>query len=427
MDKPHTSVGLASLDPPYSVANQHPFWNPIMAEYKNREHYIPLRQSDLLELLCRDLGADRTSVESFKELNKLLSATFHFEYYQLLQQMKDEYAPFNPDAVTKPIHDFSAADKTREIDKLNERFVFLMERANFHRLTLDEVKEITKGSSDWGLDMDVDFNIFEKIEVFSRGDTTGTRYLRRWYRFWEREEVRLPIYKRLVLFVKMKPSKRLPPEVDTNTVFLKIFKDIPKLDMEMLLPGATLRMPGFHRLKLGGSLVSGAAYIVYSMFSQLGQILQGFSAALLMGPLAAVFGYGYKQWYGYQTTRTAFSLRLTQSLYYQTLGTNESVLFHLLDEAEEQECREALLGYYYLWRYAGTNGWAAKDLDDYVEMDLERLANLKVDFEIDDALAKLERLKLVTKNGDRYVATPIAKALESLDYAWDNFFKHNKR
>src|SRR6185295_2115696 len=115
-------------------------------------------------------------------------------------------------------------------------------------------------------------------------------------------------------------------------------------------------------------------------------------------------------------------LQLTQSLYYQNLGNNQGVLFALLDEAEEQECREALLAYYYLWRHAGPAGWKASDLDDYVEMDLERLADLKVDFEIEDALAKLERLKLVTKIDDRLAAVPIEQALESLDYAWDNYF-----
>ena len=73
----------------------------------------------------------------------------------------------------------------------------------------------------------------------------------------------------------------------------------------------------------------------------------------------------------------------------------------------------------------GKEGWTAPNLDDYVEMDLERLANLKVDFEIEDALAKLERLKLVTKVQDRYAALPIDKALETLDYAWDNYFKYN--
>ena len=56
----------------------------------------------------------------------------------------------------------------------------------------------------------------------------------------------------------------------------------------------------------------------------------------------------------------------------------------------------------------------------------ERLANLKVDFEIEDALAKLVRLRLVSKNENRYVALPIDKALENLDHAWDNYFQYNQ-
>jgi hypothetical protein len=187
-------------------------------------------------------------------------------------------------------------------------------------------------------------------------------------------------------------------------------------------------MPGFQRLKLGGSVIGGGAGVGYTMFQQFmetGLATVTSLPQIVMGLALAVFGYGYKQYSGYQSTRNIFHLRLTQSLYYQTIGNNLGVLFHLLDEAEEQECREALLAYYYLWRFAGDAGWKAAALDDYVEMDLERLAKLKVDFEIGDALAKLERLQMVTKNGDRYAAVPIDKALESLDYAWDNYFKYN--
>ncbi|MBI2808523.1 MAG: DUF3754 domain-containing protein [Planctomycetes bacterium] len=401
-----------------------------MAEYKDREHYIPLRQSDLVELLGRDLGSDRDAIALLRKLDALLSATFHYEYYRLLQELKDRYAPFDPDAVTTPIHQLTADERLQKQEELYERFTFLMERANFKKLTMDEIKVLAEGVSEWGLNMDVDFRVFERLEVFVRGDTIGSRYVRRWWRMWKREEVRLPIFKRLVLFAKMKPNRRLPDEIDTSAVFFKVFKDIPKVDLEMLFPGAAMRMPNFHRFKLGGSLLGSGAWILYSVFGQLADMVARFSAAIVtsmvMGPLAALLGFGYKQWYGYQTTRTMFSLRLTQSLYYQTLGTNQTVLFHLLDEAEEQECREALLAYYYLWRHAGAAGWDAASLDDYVEMDLERLANLKVDFEIDDALAKLERLKLVTKNGERYVAVPIEKALEALDYAWDNYFRYNR-
>lgn len=394
-----------------------------MAEYKNREHYIPVRKSDLVELLCADRGMTAEAAAPFRQLAEMLTATFHFEYHKLLEELKDLYAPFDPDTATRQVRSLSDAERLSRLDRLTERFVFLMERANFKRLTRQELEAALQGSSAWGVDMDVDFRVFDRLEVFARGDGTGERYLRLWHRFWKNERVQVPTYQRLVLLVKLRPNKRLPPEIDSSRVFLKTFKDIPKMDLEMLLPGARLRMPSLQRLKLGGSLVGSGAWVGYGVFQQV--LTSSLSTSLLLGPLAAVLGYGYKQWFGYQSTRNAFSLRLTQSLYFQTLGSNLSVLYHLLDEAEEQESREALLAYYTLWRHAGSAGWTAADLDDYVEMDLERLAGLKVDFEIEDALAKLERLHLVTKQADRYAAVPIDKALEALDAAWDNYFKYH--
>ena len=96
----------------------------------------------------------------------------------------------------------------------------------------------------------------------------------------------------------------------------------------------------------------------------------------------------------------------------------------LFDEAEEQECRETYLAYFCLWLSAAA-GLGAAQLDDYVEMYLEGSAGLKVDFEIGDALAKLERMRLVRKDGDHYHAVPLDKALEMLDWTWDNYFKYN--
>lgn len=396
-----------------------------MAEYKDRENYIPVRRHDLINLLCTDRGLDEAAADQFRQLSELLSATFHFEYHKLLEELKNEYSPFDPDEGTKPIVSLSPQERRQKLGRLFERFAWLMERANFKRLDRQEIIEATKAVSDWGLNMDVDFSIFERFDLYGRGDTIGTRYRRRWRNWWRLESVQLPVYKRMVLIVKLKPSKRLPGGVDTDDVFLKVFKDIPKIDLEMLLPGSRFRMPGAARLKLGSSFLSGLLWISYSIGRQLvGAAVLG--VGVVWGPLLAVFGYGYRQYYGYQSTKNTFSLRLTQSLYYQNLGNNQGVLFHLLDEAEEQECREALLAYYCLWRFAGEQGWNLRDLDDYVEMELERLAHIKVDFEIDDAMAKLERLNLVTKNGDRYAAVPIDKALERLDYAWDNYFKYNK-
>ena len=51
----------------------------------------------------------------------------------------------------------------------------------------------------------------------------------------------------------------------------------------------------------------------------------------------------------------------------------------LFDEAEEQECRLAILAYWCLWRYAGADGWTAADLDASVELYLDRYADLRAD------------------------------------------------
>ncbi len=146
-----------------------------------------------------------------------------------------------------------------------------------------------------------------------------------------------------------------------------------------------------------------------------------FTSALVVafGPIAILGGFSYRQYASYQTTKQAYHLMLTESLYYQNLDNNVGVLTRLMDEAEEQECREVLLGYYCLWKYGPPQGWTSEQLDDYVEMFLEGTVNLKVDFEIGDALDKLEKLHLVEKTGDHYRAVPLEKAVAALESHWD--------
>ncbi len=399
-----------------------------MAEYVDREHYIPLRLSDLIDLLCSQKDLPAHERQEFRQFCRLVAATFHFEYHERLRQLKDHYAPFDPDRVTTTLAKLLPEVKEKHIDKLFDEFVKLMERANYKRLSREEIEKALEGSSEWGLDMDVNFDAFEHLEVFIRGDDMGKRYLRRWYRPWTTEEVKVPVYRRFVLMVKARKHKRLGPEVNVEDVYVKMFKDIPKMDIEMLLPGAQVKMPKFTLLKMGGSVITGLGLIVWKLAQEAAILLTEVARGglfILYAPIAAVLGYGYKQYYGYNVARQTYSLQLTRSLYYQNLDNNQGVFYHVIDEAEEQECREVILAYFCLWRSAPEAGWTAADLDDYVEMELERLANLKVDFEIGDALEKLDRLGLVEKQGDRYRAKPLRTAQERLDYLWDNYFQYN--
>ncbi|MFO0846208.1 MAG: DUF3754 domain-containing protein [Gemmataceae bacterium] len=357
-----------------------------MAEYADREHYIPLRKSDLVELLCRDQRLGANERDGFRQFCRLVSAVWHFEYLETLERIKDLYAPFDPDAVTRPLTPLPPEQRPARMEALFDEFTRLMEKANFKRLTRQDVEAAVEGgASDWGVNMYVDWKVFERIEVFTRSEGKTTRTKRHWLFFWREISKEVDTYRRLVLLVKLRKSKRIPPTIDTDDVFAKMFKDIPKLDLEMTLPGTLMQMPLWQKFKLGGSAVGTIGYGLYSLGAKLVIAVYSLFAAAatfavsaveyaLFAPFFVLFGYGYKQFYSYQVTKQQYAKRLAESLYYQSLDNDLGVITQVLDEAEEQECRETILAYYYLWKYAPPEGWEKGQLDDYVEPGIGRQA-----------------------------------------------------
>jgi len=65
------------------------------------------------------------------------------------------------------------------------------------------------------------------------------------------------------------------------------------------------------------------------------------------------------------------------------------------------------------------------ELDEIIEKWFETQWSCKIDFEIDDALNKLERLELITRDGDMLQGKPLAEAKRRLDEIWDNYFRFN--
>jgi hypothetical protein len=402
-----------------------------MAEYKDREHYIPLRRYELVDMLCSDKDLTYEDREQFRQFCQLIRATFHYEANLLLEKLKEAYAPFDPDSIARPVQKLTSEVKQNRLNDLFTQFNTLMDQADFKHLSSDAMHPVIGNHTYWGLRMDVDFKAFERLAVYVRGDHTQRRTLRHLSSLYQKDDITVPVHRRVVMILKLRPHKRLGAKADTEHVFMQIFKDIPKQDLMMLLPGARVRMTRLDRGKIGFPLLSGVALAVWNIAKDVGEHIVEFASqhwaepASLWAVTSGAIGYGMRSYYGYSQTRQRYHLNLTQVLYYQNLDTNSGVLFRLLDEGEEQQCSEAILAYYFLWRYAGTNGWLASALDDYVEIDLERRLNVKIDFEINDALAKLSRLRLVEKVGDRYRAQPVDKALQMLDYTWDNYFKYN--
>ena len=113
---------------------------------------------------------------------------------------------------------------------------------------------------------------------------------------------------------------------------------------------------------------------------------------------------------------------MTSSLYKSMNDNGLAVLLELVDSMEEQEYKEALLGYWSLLRQQPLSK-SEQEVDDDCEKLLAQ-QGLPVDFEADDALNKLvEEDGLVRREaGGKYSAQPIANALIILDKIWDEIF-----
>ena len=96
-------------------------------------------------------------------------------------------------------------------------------------------------------------------------------------------------------------------------------------------------------------------------------------------------------------------------------------MFHrLVDDAEEEETKEALLAYYFLLN--SPEPMQRSDLDQCIEAWFEQSWNCRIDFEIADAMQKLLALGLVSERDGLLHALPIEKAIAVLDERWDNYF-----
>ena len=94
----------------------------------------------------------------------------------------------------------------------------------------------------------------------------------------------------------------------------------------------------------------------------------------------------------------------------------------LADAAEEEDFKEAILAYSFLLKCPA--GLSASALDAQIEAWFQEQYQSELDFEISDALAKLEGMHLVELTGEVYRALPLDKAKQVLDSHWDNIFNY---
>ena len=106
-----------------------------MADDPNRDRFIPFRKADIITMCANDPGLTDSEAKKFREFCRILDALFHFEFHHNLETLKNSYAPFNPDADTRPLVEYLQQEKEQLQKQLVAAMTAVLNAANFEKIT----------------------------------------------------------------------------------------------------------------------------------------------------------------------------------------------------------------------------------------------------------------------------------------------------
>ena len=402
----------------------------------SRETFIPLRHSDLFERLKQRFEMSPAEADSFQSLFDRMQSIFHVEHLSALISIEDLYCPLDPDNEQIQLSEDVPEDMHQRVERLFDRFANLAYAAHYQRLSRQELERMIKLGSNAGVKLEVDFDVFDRLEIFARGYRMVDINQRHWKNFFREKTIKLPEFHRLILTFQLKndkevEKKKLDKTMRSDAVYIKNFKNIPETDLEILLPGTRVKLSTLDRGKILLPTLTGAAPSVYKFVR--GLLFVGVTATIVSSwgmflVIAAMIGYVGRSVFVYFRTKDKYEFNLTKNLYLKNLDNNAGVLYRVLNEAQEQELCETAIGYTVLWRYAGEQGLDEEELDQIAESFLSEETNMDVDFDLHDALGKLSRLGLATTvSPGHWTAIAIESAPGALVENWERLFQKRAR
>ncbi|MGB7441663.1 MAG: TMEM143 family protein [Coleofasciculaceae cyanobacterium] len=444
-----------------------------MAVYQDREAFIPYSRTDIIELCLEDGQLADEDVQKFRDFCQILAAYYHFRFHQTLETLKDNFAPFNPDAtnqfLNKPLPEQL---KNMEI-KVVATFETLLERANYVLLSPKNLQRAFQEKSLIELKTSVDFDELDQMVCYCCGDTHKVISIKK---LWRKVQKSIEVFERVALLIKFKDEAYFNKKgVNTESfnfipgkMYIYLYKNVPKFDLELLFPNIKISMTWKDRLLLVIPAIGAAIPLTLKILPQLLLII----AAILfftVGPsvletvnaseeevrnimpvlvatlslLVTLGGFAFKQYSSYKSKQIKFQKKVTETLFFKNMANNAGVFQSLIDIAEEEECKEIILVYYHL--LTSSVPLAAEQLDDQIEEWMDNKFGHKIDFDIQGPINNLKEIRgKVTEEATNNNQTqgeislldyddrghcqvlPLDEAKRVIDYVWDNAFLYSR-
>jgi len=407
-----------------------------------RENYIPFDKEFLLEQQIEEYFSDNKEARDFKKLFDILEHYFHYEAFNLIRKLKQNYAFFDPDLNPRERAEFIGKS---EISVFKDTLLKVLQRGNYVRVEQETIDEAFKRSDLIGLKLAIDFNDFKDYGLYVRGHHKTREKVSRFLIF--KKEIEFEYYDRAMIYLNYNDTnyfkekkvniKKLP--FDPGCIVLKIFKRVPKNDLETIFPNAVPRMSTTDKILFwvpaifgGISLLS--TKVIPALIAMYAAYKSGESTDLLNSKtslyqgliaLGVLGGYLFRQYSSFVNKKIRYAKILSESLYFKNLGNNSGAFYSLLNSSEEEELKETILAYAFLNR--SHNPLTAEELDNQIESWFKTKLHTDLDFDVTDALFKLKNIGLGIETKGKWRVIPLNKALIRIDEIWDGVFKYNQK
>ncbi|WPO80896.1 DUF3754 domain-containing protein [Flavobacterium sp. KACC 22761] len=404
------------------------------------EHYIPFNKEFLLEQQIAAFAKNPDEEADFKKLFDIIEHYYHYESFNLNRNLKQNYALFDPDLSKKERRQFIGKS---DFSAFKETLLQVLERGNYYRIDQKTLDEAFTESDLIGLNLEIDFNAFKDFELYARGHHKATEKVKKYF-FWKKE-IEVEYYDRVLVylnysdadFLNKKKVKLGKMPIDPGSISLKIFKRVPKNDLETIFPNAIPRMsikdkmllwiPGvFGGISLLSAKVIPALINMYNAYETGEAIdLLNSKTSLNQGLIALgiLSAYCFRQYNNFINKKIRYSKLLSDSLYFKNLGNNSGAFYSLLNSSEEEVLKETILAYSFL--HKSEKPLTAEELDNQIESWFKTKLNTDLDFDVNDALLKLKNIGLGIENNGKWKVIPLKEALFTIDELWDTIFEYN--
>ncbi|KAL2320391.1 hypothetical protein Fmac_029360 [Flemingia macrophylla] len=208
-----------------------------------------------------------------------------------------------------------------------------------------------------------------------------------------------PTFDRIIVVYRRAGTK----SKEDRGIFVKHFKNIPMADMEIVLPEK--KNPGLTPMdwvKFLGSAVVGLVAVVSSVEMPTADWW------VIIAVLSTVIGYIAKTYFTFQQNLAQYQNLITQSMYDKQLDSGKGTLLHLCDDVIQQEVKEVIVSFFILMEQGKAT---RQDLDQWCEELIKEEFDEECNFDVDDAVHKLENLGIVSRDSvGRYQCVGLKRA-----------------